>query len=104
MTRLTLGILAYLVPTFALGFVWHLVLFKGTYEALAIYRSDMIIPLGVLSMLIQAAIFTWIYVSAGLREKESFGRRGHLRCDRRDAVVELHDARGRGQERDGLRP
>jgi len=60
MTRFTLGILAYLVPTFALGFVWHLVLFKGYYEALAIYRGDVIIPFGLLSMLIQAVIFAWI--------------------------------------------
>jgi hypothetical protein len=26
--RFGLGVLAYLVPTFALGFVWHLMLFK----------------------------------------------------------------------------
>jgi hypothetical protein len=35
-----LGVLAYLVPTFALGFVWHLILFKQYYEDLAIYRKD----------------------------------------------------------------
>jgi hypothetical protein len=57
----TLGILAYIVPTFALGFVWHLVLFKGYYESLAIYRADIIIPLGFLSMLIQAVLFSWVY-------------------------------------------
>jgi hypothetical protein len=61
MTRLFLGILAYVVPTFALGFVWHLVLFERYYKALAIYRSDIIIPFGFLSMLIQATIFAWIY-------------------------------------------
>ncbi len=59
--RLTRGILAYLVPTFALGFVWHLVLFKSYYEALAMYRQDVIIPFGFLSMLIQGTIFAWIY-------------------------------------------
>jgi hypothetical protein len=64
MTRFTLGVLAYLAPTFALGFVWHLILFKDYYEALAIYRSDIIIPLGLLSMLIQAIIFAWIYAQA----------------------------------------
>jgi len=31
--RFGLGVLAYLVPTFALGFVWHLVLFQHSYEA-----------------------------------------------------------------------
>jgi hypothetical protein len=61
MMRLVLGGLAYLVPTFALGFVWHLVLFERNYAALAIYRSDIIIPFGLLSISIQAVIFGWIY-------------------------------------------
>jgi ABC-type sugar transport system permease subunit len=61
MTRFLVGVLAYVVPTFALGFVWHLVLFEQYYKALAIYRSDIIIPFGFLSMLIQAAIFAWVY-------------------------------------------
>jgi hypothetical protein len=69
MTRFTLGILAYLVPTFALGFAWHLVLFKHYYEALAIYRGDVIIPFGLLSMLIQAVVFAWIYANAFARQK-----------------------------------
>jgi hypothetical protein len=63
MMRYILAVLAYLVPTFALGFVWHLVLFESYYEALAIYRRDIIIPFGFLSMVIQAAIFAWIYQS-----------------------------------------
>ena len=62
--RFTLGILAYLVPTFALGFVWHLILFQRYYDELAIYRKDIIIPFGFLSMLIQAIIFAWIYERA----------------------------------------
>jgi hypothetical protein len=64
MKRFTIGVLAYLVPTFVLGFVWHLTLFKNYYEALAIYRTDIVIPFGLLSMLIQAVIFAWIYVNA----------------------------------------
>ena len=48
--RICLGVLAYLAPTFALGFVWHLILRKDYYEALAIYRTDIIIPFGFLSM------------------------------------------------------
>ena len=64
MTRFILVALAYLVPTFILGFVWHLVLFERTYKALAIYRSDIIIPFGFGSMLIQAAIFAWIHEKA----------------------------------------
>lgn len=61
MMRLILGVFAYLIPTFALGIVWHLVLFERNYAALAVYRSDIIIPFGFLSMLIQAGIFAWIY-------------------------------------------
>lgn len=72
MTRFILGILAYLVPTFALGFVWHLVLFEHDYQALAIYRSDIIVPLGFLSMLIQALFFAWIYAQAFARRHGSF--------------------------------
>jgi hypothetical protein len=59
--RYSLGILAYLVPSFALAFLWHLVLFKEYYESLAIYRVDIIIPFGFLSMLIQSVLFAWIY-------------------------------------------
>lgn len=59
--RYILPVLAYLVPTFALGFVWHLMLFEGYYQALQIYRDDLIIPFGLLSMLIQAVIFAWIF-------------------------------------------
>jgi hypothetical protein len=59
--RFGLGVLAYIVPTFALGFIWHLILFKQYYENLAIYRKNIIIPFGFLSMLIQALVFAWIY-------------------------------------------
>jgi len=64
MRRFGLGVLAYLAPTFALGFVWHLILFTGYYESLAIYRKDVILPFGFLSMLIQATLFAWIYLKA----------------------------------------
>lgn len=64
MKRYVLPVLAYLVPTFTLGYVWHLVLFQSYYEALAIYRRDVIIPFGFLSVLIQAAIFAWMFDKA----------------------------------------
>jgi hypothetical protein len=64
MTRYVVSVLAYLVPTFTLGYVWHLVLFQSYYEALAVYRPDVIIPFGFLSILIQAAIFAWMYGQA----------------------------------------
>jgi len=59
--RYWLLILAYVVPTFLLGFVWHLVLFDSYYKELGIYRENPIIPFGFGSMLIQAALFAWIY-------------------------------------------
>ena len=64
-----------LVPTFALGFVWHLVLFDSYYKALAIYRPDVIIPFGFVSMLIQAVIFTWIYEQAFARRPATLASR-----------------------------
>ena len=67
MTRYVLAILAYLVPTFALGFVWHLVFFEQYYIGLQIYRANLIVPLGFASMLIQAIAFAWIY-------RQTFGR------------------------------
>jgi hypothetical protein len=59
--RIAVGALCYLIPTFALGFVWHLIAFKGYYDALAMYRKDVIIPFGFLSMSIQALLFSWVY-------------------------------------------
>lgn len=56
-----LSALAYLVPTFPLGYVWHLVAFADRYHALAMYRDEVIIPLGLLSMAIQALLFAWAY-------------------------------------------
>jgi len=53
--------LAYLVPTFPLGYFWHLVTFHDAYERLAIYRSQVIIPFGLASMIIQAIFFAWAY-------------------------------------------
>jgi hypothetical protein len=76
MMRFFLGVLAYVVPTFALGFVWHLILFERYYAELAIYRSDIIIPFGFLSMLIQAVIFAWIYEQAFARRNGTLLSRG----------------------------
>lgn len=59
--RFWLAIAAYLVPTFPLGYVWHLVTFRERYARLEIYRDAVIIPFGLGSMLIQACLFAWIY-------------------------------------------
>lgn len=60
-TSFWLAVLAYLVPTFPLGYFWHLVTFHDAYGRLAVYRSDVIIPFGLAAMLIQAMIFAWAY-------------------------------------------
>jgi hypothetical protein len=75
MIRFILAVLAYLVPTFALGYVWHLVLFEPYYVALAIYRSDIIIPFGFLAILIQAVVFAWIYEKAFAQRTGAFWSR-----------------------------
>ena len=59
--RFLLHLLAYAVPTFVLGYVWHLVLFAGTYEALEIYRTRVIIPFGFTAILIQGAVVALLY-------------------------------------------
>jgi hypothetical protein len=56
-----LGVAAYLVPTFPIAYVWHLVVFAPAYDALGIYRPDPIIPFGFASMLIQGIAFSWAY-------------------------------------------
>ena len=56
-----LGVAAYLLPTFPIAYVWHLVAFAPAYEALGIYRADPIIPFGFASMVIQGMIFSYAY-------------------------------------------
>jgi len=56
-----LAVAAYLLPTFPLGYFWHLVTFAEQYHRLAMYRSEVIIPFGLASMLIQAVFFAWAY-------------------------------------------
>jgi hypothetical protein len=59
--RFLLAMLAYIVPTFPLGYVWHLVAFKSYYESLQIYRDDIVIPFGLLSMLVQSIVWAYVY-------------------------------------------
>lgn len=55
------GVAAYILPTFPIAFVWHLVLFEPNYQALQIYRADPLIPFGLASMTIQGVIFSWVF-------------------------------------------
>ena len=56
-----LSVLSYLLPTFPLGYVWHLVAFADNYGRLELYRSDVIIPFGLTAMSLQALLFSWAY-------------------------------------------
>jgi len=64
MKSFAMAVLAYLLPSFPLAYVWHLILFKAKYDALQMYRPDVIIPFGLASMLIQAVLFGWVYKQA----------------------------------------
>ncbi len=54
--RFVLAVMAYLVPTFAIAYLWHLVIFAHRYEALAIYREELIIPFGFVTIVIQGIL------------------------------------------------
>ena len=60
-TSFWLAFAAYLIPTFPLGYFWHLKTFAPEYEKLGLYRDDIIIPMGLASMVIQAVFFAWVY-------------------------------------------
>jgi hypothetical protein len=73
-----LAIAAYVVPTFPLGYFWHLTWFEKSYHALGIYRPDVIIPLGLASMLVQAVIFSWVYPRLFAQDRRAVLRNGLL--------------------------
>jgi hypothetical protein len=56
-----LAILAYVLPSFPLGYTWHLTTFAEYYESLDVYRDELIVPLGVTAMLIQGIAWSLIY-------------------------------------------
>jgi hypothetical protein len=63
MTPFYLFLLGYLVVSFALGAVWHMVFFKEYYKKLAIY-SNIDKPrfsFGLTSMLLQGIVFAYVY-------------------------------------------
>ena len=62
MSDILVAALAYIVPTFPLGYVWHLTLFKDRYAALDVYRERVEPLLGLTSMVIQGIAFALIYV------------------------------------------
>ncbi|MBI2513379.1 MAG: DUF1761 domain-containing protein [Opitutae bacterium] len=54
--------LAYTGVTFALAAPWHFVLFPDLYHSFRLYnRAEPIVPLGLLSMLIQGVVLALLY-------------------------------------------
>ncbi len=56
-----LGLVAYVVPSFPMAFAWHLTIFAENYAALDLLRADPILPMGFATMLMQGALFSWMY-------------------------------------------
>jgi hypothetical protein len=57
-----LAVLAYVISTFLIAAPWHLVFFKPVYDELAIFtRKEPLIPLGLLSMLMQGLVLSSLY-------------------------------------------
>jgi hypothetical protein len=62
MKKYGLAVLAYVACTFLIAAPWHLVLFKSLYDELAIFtRTEPLIPLGLVSMLMQGLVLSYLY-------------------------------------------
>lgn len=61
MKRHLLSVIAYMLPTFPLGYFWHLSIFADYYKSLHVYRDEVLIPFGILSMLVQGVIYSVLY-------------------------------------------
>ena len=61
MKKRVLAVLAYMLPTFPLGYLWHLTVFADYYRSLQVYREDIVVPFGIASMLIQGVIWAVLY-------------------------------------------
>jgi hypothetical protein len=62
MPKYFLAALAYIVCTFLIAAPWHLALFKPLYDELAIFtRKEPLIPLGMLSMVMQGLVLSHLY-------------------------------------------
>lgn len=60
-TAFWLGFAAYVVPSFPIAYVWHLLAFAPAYHDLGIYRDDVIIPFGLIAMFTQGVAFSYVY-------------------------------------------
>ncbi len=57
----TIGATAYLLVTFPLAIIWHVVLFKPLYDQLGYFGGEPKFALGFLAILIQGFILSYLY-------------------------------------------
>lgn len=60
-TQFWLGVIAYVGPLFPLAYVWHLSTFKTAHDRLELFRESPIIPMGLMSMVVQGVFFSWVF-------------------------------------------
>lgn len=61
MTTFVRGALAYLVATFPLAFIWHLVLFEGIYDELGVFRDEPNVALGLAAIVVQGLLLSYAF-------------------------------------------
>ncbi len=61
MKKHVLAVAAYMLPSFPLGYLWHLNVFADYYKALQVYRDDMLLPFGLLAMAVQGVAWSVLY-------------------------------------------
>jgi hypothetical protein len=60
--KIALATLSYVVLSMLIAFPWHMIWFHDLYEKMgAVTRAEPIVPLGMLSMLIQGAVIAYLY-------------------------------------------
>lgn len=99
MKNYVLAVLSYLVLTFAITAPWHFVWFKDLYDSLGMYnRAEPIIPLGILTLLIQGGILAYLY-PLFYRSVKTYAPGDQVRPHNRPLSLQCFDPRKRGQNR-----
>lgn len=55
------GVLAFIIVGFAIAATWHFVLFGQVYTDLKIYSIEPIIPLGLISFILEGLAFVYVF-------------------------------------------
>lgn len=56
-----LGALAYIIVTFPLAVIWHVVLFEEKYKAFGYFEGDPSFALGLATIIIQGCVLSFLY-------------------------------------------